>query len=255
MNTLIRNTFISRTPVTFCRLLAARYSADTGSKKHIDGLVKDKDVVVFMKGTPDSPRCGFSNGVVQILQFHGVEKFDSYDVLSDEKLREGIKEYSNWPTIPQVYMKGEFIGGCDILLDMHKNGDLIEELKKVGIKSKLLDHEQDARHLINAKSEAIGKVKTNQTAVVREDESADSLRNWMRYWDLDQHLPPKRLLKLPENEIKMVRQSAVILIVKDRVTRKQMTKAPEMMTKLERLTRTKETTKKEEKEKKAKQTE
>lgn len=89
MNTLLRKAVISRTPVTFCRLVAARYSVDTGSKDHIDGLVKEKNLVVFMKGTPDSPRCGFSNGVIQILQFHGVEKFDSYDVLSDEKLREG----------------------------------------------------------------------------------------------------------------------------------------------------------------------
>lgn len=94
-----------------------------------------------MKGTPAAPRCGFSNAVVQILNFHGVEKFDSHDVLSDEELRKGIKDFSNWPTIPQVYFNGEFVGGCDILLDMHKNGEMIEELQKLGIRSKLLDQE------------------------------------------------------------------------------------------------------------------
>ncbi|XP_064599779.1 uncharacterized monothiol glutaredoxin ycf64-like [Liolophura sinensis] len=125
--------------LTLCRLLAARYSTSTGTKEHIDGLVKGKKVVVFMKGTPDAPRCGFSNGVMQILNFHGVTQFDAHDVLQDESLRQGIKEYSNWPTIPQVYIDGEFVGGMDIMLDMHKNGELVEELKKVGIRSALLD--------------------------------------------------------------------------------------------------------------------
>jgi len=70
---------------------------------------------------------------------HGVPPFDSYNILEDEELRQGIKEFSNWPTIPQVYIGGEFVGGCDIMIDMHKNGELIEELKKVGIKSDLDD--------------------------------------------------------------------------------------------------------------------
>ncbi|ELT94130.1 hypothetical protein CAPTEDRAFT_163758 [Capitella teleta] len=118
-------------------LICARYS--TGSKEHIDGLVKEKNLVVFMKGTPDAPRCGFSNAVVQILNMHGVEKFDAHNVLEDEDLRQGVKDYSNWPTIPQVYMQGEFLGGCDIMIEMHKNGELIEELKKAGIRSALLD--------------------------------------------------------------------------------------------------------------------
>ncbi|KAK7104334.1 hypothetical protein V1264_019072 [Littorina saxatilis] len=125
--------------LTFCRLLVARYSSKTGSKEYIDGLVKGKPVVVFMKGTPDQPRCGFSNAVVQILRFHGVENFDSVNVLEDEDVRQGIKEYTEWPTIPQIFMNGEFLGGCDIMMDMHKNGELIEELKKAGIRSALLE--------------------------------------------------------------------------------------------------------------------
>ncbi|WAR19133.1 GLRX5-like protein, partial [Mya arenaria] len=116
-------------------LFFARYSTDTGSKEFIDGLVKDKNVVVFMKGTADQPKCGFSNAVVQILNFHGVNTFDNHDVLEDES----IKDYTSWPTIPQVFIGGEFVGGCDVMLEMHKNGDLIEELQKVGIRSALLD--------------------------------------------------------------------------------------------------------------------
>jgi len=91
-----------------------------------------------MKGVPEEPRCGFSNAVVQILRMHGVQ-YDSYNVLEDDKLRSGIKEYSDWPTIPQIYFNGEFVGGCDIFLQMHQSGDLIDELKKVGIRSALLD--------------------------------------------------------------------------------------------------------------------
>ncbi|KAJ8308849.1 hypothetical protein KUTeg_013723 [Tegillarca granosa] len=138
MNSLLRRNVL-KTGTTFCRLLAARYSVDTGSKEYINSLVKDKKVVVFMKGTPSNPRCGFSNGVVQILHFHGVENFDAHDVLSDENLRQGIKDYTNWPTIPQIFIGGEFVGGCDVMLEMHKNGELVEELKNVGIKSALLD--------------------------------------------------------------------------------------------------------------------
>ena len=77
-------------------------------KNNIDKMIKDKNVVVFMKGTANAPRCGFSKGVVQILNLHDV-KFDSYNVLDSEELRSGIKEYSNWPTIPQVFFKGNII--------------------------------------------------------------------------------------------------------------------------------------------------
>lgn len=98
---------------------------------------KDK-IVVFMKGVPEQPMCGFSNAVVQVLKMHGVDDFTSYNILDDEELRQKVKEFSNWPTIPQVYIDGEFVGGCDIMIQMHREGELIEELKKVGIKSALL---------------------------------------------------------------------------------------------------------------------
>ena len=77
-----------------------------------------------MKGVPEAPRCGFSNAVCQILRMHDVT-FKSFDVLSDEELRSGVKEFSKWPTYPQVFFKGELIGGCDILLQMHQSGDLV----------------------------------------------------------------------------------------------------------------------------------
>uniref|UniRef100_T1J2N1 Glutaredoxin-related protein 5, mitochondrial n=1 Tax=Strigamia maritima TaxID=126957 RepID=T1J2N1_STRMM len=135
------NTSLNRLAVFSSRVLInqTRYFAKIGSKEHIDGLVKKEKVVLFMKGVPDEPKCGFSNAIVQIFRMHGV-KYQSHDVLSDENLRQGIKDYSNWPTVPQVYINGEFVGGCDILLQMHQNGELIEELKKAGIQSALLEN-------------------------------------------------------------------------------------------------------------------
>ncbi|NXD34299.1 GLRX5 protein, partial [Copsychus sechellarum] len=115
----------------------------SGSREAVERLVREHPVVVFMKGSPAQPLCGFSNAVVQILRLHGVEDYRAHDVLQDPDLRQGIKDYSNWPTIPQVYLNGEFVGGCDILLQMHQNGDLVEELKKLGIRSALLDAEKD----------------------------------------------------------------------------------------------------------------
>ncbi|KAL0829239.1 hypothetical protein ABMA28_004064 [Loxostege sticticalis] len=117
--------------------LTYRPFADAATKEKIDKIVKNNKVVVFMKGVPDAPRCGFSNAVVQIMRMHAVP-YDSHDVLADENIRQGIKDYSNWPTIPQVFINGEFVGGCDIMLQMHQSGELVEELKKVGIKSALL---------------------------------------------------------------------------------------------------------------------
>ncbi|KAK2580330.1 hypothetical protein KPH14_001228 [Odynerus spinipes] len=110
----------------------------------IGSLVNKNKVVVFMKGVPEEPRCGFSNAVVQVLRMHGVT-YDAYDVLKDEELRQGIKDFSKWPTIPQVYINGDFVGGCDILIEMHRNGELIEELKKAGIKSALLEKEESSQ--------------------------------------------------------------------------------------------------------------
>ncbi|KIL65617.1 hypothetical protein M378DRAFT_49903, partial [Amanita muscaria Koide BX008] len=92
----------------------------------IDAAVKAKPLVLFMKGTPELPQCGFSRAVVQILDLQGVpaEKMQTYDVLVDPELRNSIKEYAEWPTIPQVYVNGEFVGGCDIVLGMHQSGEL-----------------------------------------------------------------------------------------------------------------------------------
>ncbi|AWP19735.1 putative glutaredoxin-related protein 5 mitochondrial [Scophthalmus maximus] len=123
------------------RLLCA--AADL--QKDLGAMVKKDKVVVFMKGTPAQPMCGFSNAVVQILRMHGVDQYAAYNVLDDGELREGVKVFSNWPTIPQVYFSGEFVGGCDILLQMHQNGDLVEELKKLGIHSALLNAEKESK--------------------------------------------------------------------------------------------------------------
>jgi monothiol glutaredoxin len=89
----------------------------------INDQIKSDDVVLYMKGTPVFPQCGFSAVVVQVLSHTGV-KFQAYNVLEDGELREGIKHFSNWPTIPQLYVKGEFVGGCDIIRDMFENGEL-----------------------------------------------------------------------------------------------------------------------------------
>lgn len=126
--------------------LRLRQFSDQATKwtdEELKKTVKNDKVVVFMKGVPAQPMCGFSNAVVQILRMHGVENFSSYNVLDDEELRQRIKDFSQWPTIPQVYMDGEFLGGCDILLQMHREGELIEELKKVGIKSALLEKAEE----------------------------------------------------------------------------------------------------------------
>jgi monothiol glutaredoxin len=92
-------------------------------KERIDKLVEDNKIMVFMKGTKLMPQCGFSNNVVQILNTLGVP-FETMDVLADQEIRQGIKEYSNWPTIPQVYINGVFVGGSDILIEMYHKGEL-----------------------------------------------------------------------------------------------------------------------------------
>lgn len=92
-------------------------------KQRIEDIINSDRIVVFMKGSKLMPQCGFSNNVVQILNTIGVP-FQTFDVLSDYDIRQGIKEYSNWPTIPQVYVNGEFIGGSDILIEMYQTGEL-----------------------------------------------------------------------------------------------------------------------------------
>ena len=98
------------------------------TRDKIQNLIKSSPIMVFMKGTKLMPQCGFSNNVVQILNSLGVE-FSTFDVLSDFEVREGIKEYSDWPTIPQVYLKGEFLGGSDILIEMYNSGALKEKIE------------------------------------------------------------------------------------------------------------------------------
>ena len=98
----------------------------------IDNEVKGNDVVLFMKGTPQSPMCGFSGQVIQILDYLGVP-YKGLNVLENEDLRNGIKSYSNWPTIPQLYVKGEFVGGCDIIREMYETGELGELLSTRGV--------------------------------------------------------------------------------------------------------------------------
>ena len=94
--------------------------------------VTENDVVLFMKGTPVFPQCGFSAAVVQILTQLGV-KFKGIDVLADSSVREGIKEFSSWPTIPQLYVKGEFVGGCDIVREMFETGELQQMFEEKGV--------------------------------------------------------------------------------------------------------------------------
>lgn len=98
----------------------------------IDNEVKSNDVVLFMKGTPDFPMCGFSGQVVQILNYLGVP-YKGINVLDNEEVRNGIKSYTNWPTIPQLYVKGEFVGGCDIVREMFQQGELQTHLKDAGV--------------------------------------------------------------------------------------------------------------------------
>ena len=104
-------------------------------EQFIDNIVKSNDVVLFMKGTPQFPQCGFSGQVVQILDYLGVA-YKGCNVLENDDLRGGIKTYSNWPTIPQLYVKGEFVGGCDIIREMFQAGELADLLKEKGISVK-----------------------------------------------------------------------------------------------------------------------
>jgi monothiol glutaredoxin len=106
---------------------------DAAVKDRIDQMVQSQPIVVFMKGTKLMPQCGFSNNVVQILNVLGVP-FETFDVLSDPDIRQGIKDYSNWPTIPQVYVNGEFLGGSDIMIELYQSGQL-QEIVQVALAS------------------------------------------------------------------------------------------------------------------------
>ncbi|KAF5384618.1 hypothetical protein D9757_007496 [Collybiopsis confluens] len=135
----LRSPLISLRPsaaksLTGGRLIAARFLTQQ-ARAQIQNAITSTPVVLFMKGTPDYPECGFSRATVQVLDLHGVpaEKMKTYNVLQDNELRQGIKEFSmwmsnaffrDWPTIPQLYVNGEFVGGCDIILSMHQSGEL-----------------------------------------------------------------------------------------------------------------------------------
>ena len=101
--------------------------------ERIESDIKSNDVVLYMKGTKQIPQCGFSNVVVQVLERVGIQDFKDINVLADQEVREGIKAYTNWPTIPQLYIKGEFIGGCDIVREMYQTGELQQLLKDKGV--------------------------------------------------------------------------------------------------------------------------
>jgi len=101
------------------------------AQKKIDETVKGSPVVLFMKGTPQFPQCGFSATVVQILKACGVNQFASVNVLAEPEIRQGIKDYANWPTIPQLYINGEFVGGCDIVKEMYAAGELQKALENL----------------------------------------------------------------------------------------------------------------------------
>lgn len=125
----------------------AKVSLAEAEKEKLHELVNSKKIMLFMKGSPEEPRCGFSRKVVNVLKEHGVE-FGSFDILSDDTIRQGMKTYANWPTFPQLYVEGELLGGCDIILEMNENG----ELKKVFAEKELLpveDLETRLKNVIN----------------------------------------------------------------------------------------------------------
>lgn len=103
------------------------------TQERIEKLIQENKIMIFMKGNKLMPQCGFSNNVVQILNVLGVP-FETCDVLADSEIRQGIKEYSNWPTIPQVFINGEFVGGSDILIELYQNGQL-QEIVEVALAS------------------------------------------------------------------------------------------------------------------------
>ncbi len=103
-----------------------------GIHDRLKSIVDANDVVLFMKGTPDFPQCGFSGQLVQILSFLGV-KYEGVNCLESDEIRQGVKSFSNWPTLPQLYLKGEFVGGCDIVREMFQSGELATALAEKGI--------------------------------------------------------------------------------------------------------------------------
>ncbi|KAK0727191.1 monothiol glutaredoxin-5 [Lasiosphaeria miniovina] len=129
-------------PAVFALSQQQRRLLSDQTRQAITKAVASAPVVLFMKGTPETPQCGFSRASIQILGLQGVDpaKFAAFNVLEDQDLRQGIKEFSDWPTIPQLYVDKEFIGGCDIIVSMHQNGELAKLLDE----KKVLATEADA---------------------------------------------------------------------------------------------------------------
>ncbi|KAI1824609.1 glutaredoxin [Xylaria intraflava] len=121
-------------PAPFLTAFQQRLLSDQ-TRGAIEKAIASAPVVLFMKGTPETPQCGFSRASIQILGLQGVDpaKFAAFNVLEDDELRSGIKEFSDWPTIPQLYLNGEFVGGCDILVSHHQDGSLAKMLQEKGV--------------------------------------------------------------------------------------------------------------------------
>ncbi|CCD24198.1 monothiol glutaredoxin family protein NDAI_0C05390 [Naumovozyma dairenensis CBS 421] len=114
---------------------SARAFLSTETKKAIEGAIESAPVVLFMKGTPEFPKCGFSRATIGILGYEGIDpnKFKAFNVLDDAELREGIKEFTQWPTIPQLFVNKEFIGGCDVIVSMSKSGELTSVFEEADV--------------------------------------------------------------------------------------------------------------------------
>ena len=136
------------------------------TQQRIDDIVKSSDVVLFMKGTAQFPMCGFSGRAIQVLKACGVTKPATVNVLEDEEIRNGIKEYSNWPTIPQLYIKGEFIGGSDIMSEMFQNGELQQALRgQVVDRGHTVRGQEDAAQMAIGDAQARGDLGAERLAV------------------------------------------------------------------------------------------
>ncbi|KIV88351.1 Grx4 family monothiol glutaredoxin [Exophiala mesophila] len=168
---LPNSTHASLQPVINRSLLQTRFLSNE-VRSAIDKAVASAPVVLFMKGTPETPQCGFSRTSIQILGMQGVDptKFTAFNVLEDQELRDGIKEYSDWPTIPQLYVDNEFIGGCDILINMHKDGSLAELLADKNV----LVLEEGEGDIEGEKAEAVRRASEQSTGGRSKDAKGES---------------------------------------------------------------------------------
>ena len=145
-------------------------------EQFIDNELKGNDVVLFMKGTPQFPMCGFSGQVVQILDYLGVP-YKGLNVLENDDLRGGIKNYSNWPTIPQLYVKGEFVGGCDIVREMFQAGELQSLLKDKGVPVKEAAQASTSRDQGRACPALSGQLSGQRMRLVSRNTNASTIAN------------------------------------------------------------------------------